>query len=166
MATPHLNVQIDSTSGNEVPQKSSGGGAHINLRTSTGSEISQEDSESVIEQIPSTTNPATTVTAGSFFRLADFTDGVIEWAVTDGTPAGNLAGTLQISYTMDDGVIQTPYETIGTLADLGANDTQTIKVKISTLSPYPSAKTRTVFSAGTLTAVVSGVKVYGIRHRG
>lgn len=134
------------------------GATHTILFDSSGTEIEMSDEFVTIEHIPTGTTATGSVTASSWVNRRGYSGGSIIIPITDGTPAGDLGGVFQISYSDDAGVNSTPYETLATVANIGANDSQVLAVDITTLKNVNYFKVKEVMT-GTLTSVTFGVTV-------
>lgn len=142
-----------------------GGAALVTPVNQSGVEINLEDESATVVHIAAGTTPTGSVTAGSWINRTGYDRGIIAIAISDVTPVGDLGGEFQISYSMDAGVTSTAFATLVAVANIGADDDQTLIVDISTLKNAPYFKVKEVMT-GTLAAVTFGVNVYLERLRG
>lgn len=125
----------------------------------------------IIEHIPAGITPTGSLEAAVPVSMVGYSKGTIYLDVNDVTPAGDLAGTFDIAYSMD-GESFTDWETLATIANIGADDTQDFKISFSDLTPgadaagfthvikdFPFFKIRESIT-GTLAAVTIEVSVF------
>lgn len=126
-----------------------------------------QDTSVSVSHIAAGTVATGSYTAGTWFDRSDYSGGVIELTVVDGTPVGDVTGEFQISHSLDAGVTSSTYETLSAIANIGADDSQVILVDFSSLKNAPYFKVKEVLASATsLAAVTVGVKVYASRLRG
>ena len=124
-----------------------------------------------IIHIPAGTTPTGSLAADIPIHRVGYSKGVVNIIVDDVTPAGDLGGTFDIAYSMD-GVNFDPYEALATMANIGADDSQALRVEFSDLTAGADAagfthliKGMNYFKiresmTGTLTAVTFKVEVF------
>lgn len=107
-----------------------------------------------IIHIPAGTTPTGSLEADIPIHRVGYSKGVINIVIDDVTPAGDLGGTFDIAYSMD-GVNFDPYETLATVANIGADDSQALRIEFSDLTAGADA-------AG-FTHKVKGIDYFKIR---
>lgn len=163
---PHA---TDSVTGKENVLKFNDG-LHTRIQSINPDVMSQK--QVIIEHVPLGTAATDPIAGSSWINLRGFTSGRVWLKVVDGTPAGDLTGNLEVSYSHDGGVNSTEWFTVKALSNPGADDSQDIVVELSDLTAssdtagftkliknMPFAKFRLDFTAGTLAAVTVGIIV-------
>ena len=85
----------------------------------------------IIEHIKAGTTPTGSLVPAIPVPNEGYTKGTIVIDIIDGAPAGDLAGTFDIAYTFDGGLTFTNEETLITVANIGADDSQQFIIEFS-----------------------------------
>ena len=140
------------TNGKEkwIPGKATDGAVHTYITNDVC-----ETKSTLIIHVPAGTTPTGSLEATIPIHSLGYSIGTINIIIDDVTPAGDLGGTFDIAYSMD-GVNFDPYETLATVANIGVDDSQSLRVEFSDLTAGADA-------AG-FTHVVKNIPYFKIRE--
>ena len=172
MATAEEQAQLDNPSN----IRRTGGAGGLQSYTNNAADVYLTnlncDTRSVsIEHVPAGTTPTGSLEAAIPVHKIGYHTGIISIVIDDVTPAGDLGGTFDIAYSMD-GITFDAYETLATVANIGVDDTQTLRIEFGDLDAGSDAAgfTRLIKSmpyfkiresmTGTLAAVTFKVDVF------
>ena len=163
----HTNSQGLENVNDVVETNVTGGSTHSHITNLASCEAKSVS----IVHIPAGTTPTGSLAADIPIHRIGYYVGVIHISIVDGTPAGDLGGTIDIAYSMD-GVTFTNYSTLAAVANIGIDDSQDIYLDLSELEGssdtngfarliklFPYFKIRESIT-GTLASVTFGVDVH------